>query len=445
MPPVAALVIVIAVQAWPHPVAAPVNNTAPIVDGTDNLTDVRPQGEVIAVSGVDTSDTDRRIAFWQARISTNARDDISWSYLGDLLEIKGRQTGDIANYIAARDAYNTALDIAPGSAAAAIGAARIASTLHDFLGAQAGATQVLDGDPNATGALAILFDASLELGELDTAQQALTLLEARIQTPAVLGREARLAFIKGDTQSALDVSGQAVADSTSAGDPASSQAFYQFAHAEYQLYAGDLDGAEASYEASLTALPGYPLSLYGEGRVAYANGDIAHAIALLEAATAALPRPDMVAFLGDLYSIAGRTADAQKQYDTVEFIHNLAANGNTRVYDREYETFLADHDRSTSTAVDLATSELAYRKDIYGYDAIAWAQHADGDDADALTNARLSLATGTQDARLLIHAGLIELANGLTADGQAHLKAGLALNPSFSPLVVAAARAAVTP
>jgi len=41
--------------------------------------------------------------------------------------------------------------------------------------------------------------------------------------------------------------------------------------------------------------------------------------------------------------------------------------------------------------------------------------------------------------------GLIELANGLTADGQAHLKAGLALNPSFSPLVVAAARAAVTP
>ena len=445
MPPVLALVVVLAVQAWPHPVAAPVNNTTPIVDGTDNLTDVRPPGEVIAVSGVDTSDTDHRIAFWQARINANARDDISWSYLGDLLEIKGRQTGDIANYIAARDAYNTALDIAPGSAAAAIGAARIASTLHDFLGAQAGATQILAGDPTATGALAILFDASLELGELDTAQQALTLLEARIQTPAVLGREARLAFVKGDTQGALDLSGQAVTDSTSAGDPASSQAFYQFTHAEYELYAGDLDAAQTSYEASLTALPGYPLSLYGEGRIAYAKGDLPHAIALLEAATAALPRPDMVAFLGDLYELNGRQADATKQFDTVEFIHGLAANGGARVYDREYETYLADHARDTATAVDLATSELAYRKDVYGYDALAWAQHAAGDDADALTNARLSLATGTQDARLLIHAGLIELANGLVADGQAHLKAGLALNPSFSPLVVAAARAAVTP
>ena len=139
---------------------------------------------------------------------------------------------------------------------------------------------------------------------------------------------------------------------------------------------------------------------------------------------------------------AQQTSDEWASYD--ELVAN-AANGGARVYDREYETYLADHARDTATAVDLATSELAYRKDVYGYDALAWAQHAAGDDADALTNARLSLATGTQDARLLIHAGLIELANGLVADGQAHLKAGLALNPSFSPLVVAAARAAVTP
>ncbi len=444
MPPVLALAVVVAVQAWPRPVAAPINDS-PIVDGADNLTDVRPPGEVIAVAGVDTSDTDRRIAFWQSRIAANARDDIAWAYLGDLFEIKGRQTGDIANYISARDAYSTALDIAPGSAAAAIGAVRIASTLHDFLGAQAGATQILDANPNATGALAILFDASLELGELDVAQHALTLLQNRSQTPAVTGRAARMAFIRGDTQGALDLSAQAAADSTNAGDPASSIAFYNFAHAEYALLAGDLNGAHASYEAALTALPGYPLALYGEGRVAFAQGQTAHAIALLEAATAALPRPDMVAYLGDLYAVAGRTADANKQYATVQFIHGLAAQGGAKVYDREYINFLADHGRDSATAIDLATAELVARKDVYGYDALAWAQHAAGDDAAALTNARLSLASGTQDARLRIHAGLIELANGLTSDGQAHLKAGLALNPSFSVLVVEAARAQVAP
>jgi tetratricopeptide (TPR) repeat protein len=443
--PVLAIVVVVAVQAWPHPAAAPVDNTTPIVDGADNLTDVRPPGEVIAVAGVDTSDTDRRIAFWQSRIAANARDDISWTYLGDLFEIKGRQTGDIANYISARDAYTTALDIAPGSAAAAIGASRIASTLHDFLGAQAGATQVLAANPNATGALAILFDASLELGELDTAQHALTLLQNRSQTPAVTGRAARLAFVRGDTASALLLSEQAVTDSTDAGDLATSLAFYNFAHAEYQLFAGDLDGAQASYEAALTALPGYPLALYGEGRVAFAKGDSTHAIALLEAATSALPRPDMVAYLGDLYAASGRPADAARQYDTVEFIHNLAQQDGAKVYDRDYVGFLADHGRDVATAIDLATSELVVRKDVYGYDALAWAQHAAGDDANALINARLSLASGTQDARLLIHAGLIELANGLMADGRAHIAAGLALNPSFSPLLVETARTAVAP
>jgi tetratricopeptide (TPR) repeat protein len=442
--PLLAIVIVFAAQAWPHPAAAPIDSSVlPINDGTDTFTNITTPGDVIAVASVDTSDTDRRIAFWQARIAANARDDISWTYLGDLFEIKGRQTGDIANYISARDAYAKALDIAPASAAAAIGASRIASTLHDFVGAQAGATQVLESNPNATGALAIIFDASLELGELDTAQHALTLLENRSQTPAVTGREARLDFIRGDTASALRLSAQAVTDSVNAGDPPTSIGFYNFAHAEYALFAGDLDTAQASYAAALTALPGYPLALYGEGRVAYAKGDITHAIALLEAATSALPRPDMVAFLGDLYSLSGNATDAQKQYDTVEFIHGLAAQGGAKVYDREYVNFLADHGRSLDTAVELASSELVARKDVYGYDALAWAQHAAGDDADALTNARLSLASGTQDARLLIHAGLIELANGLTTDGQAHLSAGLALNPSFSPLVVEAAKAAL--
>ncbi len=361
LPPLLALAVVIAVQAWPHPVAPPVSNTTPIVEGQDNLTDVRPPGEVIAVSGVDTTDTDRRIAFWQARISANSRDDISWTYLGDLFEIKGRQTGDIANYISARDAYNTALDIAPNSPGAAIGAARIAATLHDFLGAQSLATQVLDRDPQATGALAILFDSSLELGELDTAQHALTLLTSRVESPAVLGREARLAFARGDSATALTLSAQAVTDSTNAGDPQSSLALYHFVHAEYELYAGDLDAAQTSYDAALTQLPGYPLAIYGEGRVAYAKGDITHAIALLEAATAALPRPDMVAFLGDLYALIGNQADAQKQYDTVEFIHGLAAQGGAKVYDREYVNFLADHGRDPAAAVDLATSELVAR------------------------------------------------------------------------------------
>ena len=54
-----------------------------------------------------------------------------------------------------------------------------------------------------------------------------------------------------------------------------------------------------------------------------------------------------------------------------------------------------------------------------------------------------ALALGTADAKLLLHAGLIELANGHDAEGRAHLEQGLALNPAYSPLVVDAAREAL--
>ena len=40
---------------------------------------------------------------------------------------------------------------------------------------------------------------------------------------------------------------------------------------------------------------------------------------------------------------------------------------------------------------------------------------------------------GTADAKIYLHAGLIEIANGLTDQGKAHLQQALALNPTVSP------------
>ena len=56
--------------------------------------------------------------------------------------------------------------------------------------------------------------------------------------------------------------------------------------------------------------------------------------------------------------------------------------------------------------------ELRTRHDIYGYDLLAWALHAQGRDVEAKAAMARALAQGTKDAQLFHHAGVIERALG---------------------------------
>jgi Tfp pilus assembly protein PilF len=77
---------------------------------------------------------------------------------------------------------------------------------------------------------------------------------------------------------------------------------------------------------------------------------------------------------------------------------------------------------------------LKNRKDIYGYDAAAWAYYKNGTYQQAQTMIEEALSLGTQDARLFYHAGMI--AHALHNDQQAatYLERALSINPHFSVL-----------
>jgi hypothetical protein len=444
VPPLLAVVVVVGIQLANSNQSTATAPNAPVLAADDPANDLTPQTEISGIGVVDTSDIDRRINFWKQRTSSSTASEDDWSALGDVLDLKGRMTGDITQFLAAQKAYQTSTTIAPNSSAGHAGDARELATLHDFNGALQEATKTLDINSNALGALGVVFDSSIELGHIPDAQLALTDLHRLIDSPSVAVRQARLDFIEGKTATSVQDAEGAAADDTAAGDLPTTTAFYDYTAAEYELLAGNLDAAQTDYQASLALLPGYPLSIFGEGRIAFARGDLPNAIAYLQTATAALPRPDMLAFLGDLYTLDGEQTKATDQYATVDFIASMtSSSGAGHVYDREYSLFLSDHDRNVAQALTLASDELALRQDIYGYDAYAWALHANGRDAEALDAINKALALGTADAKLYLHAGLIEIANGLTDQGKAHLQQALALNPTISPLVVDEARTAL--
>ena len=115
--------------------------------------------------------------------------------------------------------------------------------------------------------------------------------------------------------------------------------------------------AEAAYEQAIEMLPGHIPATAGLARIHEAEGRRAEAITLLEAATARLPQPELVAALGDLYALAGDAAAAERQYALVERIGAVGTAGGS-VYDRQLILFAADHDRDVATAVQAAEAAL---------------------------------------------------------------------------------------
>jgi tetratricopeptide (TPR) repeat protein len=388
------------------------------------------------------TDTDRKIAFWQDRIAANPRSDVQYQYLGEIFSLKGRETGDINQYARAAEAFERALELYPGNTAARFGRAVTHLALHQWHDAISEATQILQADRRALGAVAVIGDASLEIGDLDTARAAYETLRERADAPSVQSRLARLAFLEGDTTGAIQIVDAAASAGAALNRSSEEQAFYRYSAGEYRLSHGDVEGAKRDFDAALAILPDYYLALAGRGRVAFAEGDIDDAIGRYRAAVAIIPRPELLAYLGDLHALNGAPADAERQYEAVDFIAELG-DVQAEVANREVALFQASHGRDTAHAVRLATAELETRKDIYGYDALAWALYNDGRAARALEPALRSLALGTQDPKLLYHAGMIEIAVGRASAGRARLEAALALNPAFDPLGAAAARAAL--
>ncbi|MDQ3040839.1 MAG: hypothetical protein M3R11_00480, partial [Acidobacteriota bacterium] len=140
-----------------------------------------------------------------------------------------------------------------------------------------------------------------------------------------------------------------------------------------------------------------------------------------------------IAALGDLYKLAGRETDAQKQYELVKQIGRLSElNGS--LYNRQLALFYADHDIKIDEAHRLAAKEYVVRKDIYGADALAWTALKAGKLTEAQAAIKDALRLGTNDAKIFYHAAMIARASSNETAARDFLQRALKLNPQFDPL-----------
>jgi tetratricopeptide (TPR) repeat protein len=267
----------------------------------------------------------------------------------------------------------------------------------------------------------LLGDVLIEQGKTDEAELAYQKMMDMRPGPQAYGRAASLRWLKGDTEGAralMLMSAQAAGQTESA-------AWAWSKLATYELQAGSVKRAHAVCDAALRTRPDYAPALLARGRILLAEDRAGEAVVALERAARLNPLPEYQWALADALRAANREGDAE------EVERRLAATGEAND-PRSYSLFLATRGREPDVALRLAEGELKVRRDVYTLDALAWAQSAKGDAAEAWKTMRSALALGTEDARLYLHAATIAAQAG--DSGQARIYAGKAARSASSLL-----------
>lgn len=373
------------------------------------------------------------IEFFQGRIKVNPQDAVSYALLAGQYVRHARETGDVASYQKAEVALEESLRLFPNYGQANASLASVYYAQHDFIPALELAKQVYERDPRITDALVTIGDAQLALGNHEAAEAAYQELEKKDDSPPVLARLAAFQELKGNPQEAMALMRRAAGDALQGGGTKESVAWYVLRVGDMHFNRGQYKEAGRYYEAALRIFEGYHLALAGLGKSMAAQGNFEEAIVYYQKAINKVPQPEYLAALGDLYTRTDRPEQAKIQYETVGYIGKLAAI-NKQVYNRQLANFYSDHDMHLKEALKLALVELESRKDIYGYDAAAWAQYKNGNFKEAQVLMEQALALGTRDALLYYHAGMIAHAVGNDQAACQALEEAIAISPQFSIL-----------
>src|SRR4029450_6313754 len=118
------------------------------------------------------------------------------------------------------------------------------------------------------------------------------------------------------------------------------------------------------------------------------------------------------------YRALADTGRAREYYHTME----LAVLQQPGPFHRAWSLFLLDHGREVPRVLARVREEIQSRRDVYGYDLLAWALHLSGDQRQASIAMSRALVLGTRDAMLFYHAGVIALAQGDQARAADYLR-----------------------
>jgi len=344
------------------------------------------------------------------------------------LQQRWRDTADPTFLTRSEAALMRAVELEPDNAQAVLGLASVALSRHDFRKALALGGRAQSLAPGWAAPLGAIGDALVELGRYD---RGFAVFDEFARREPGLAAYTRIAYgreLIGRPRAAIAAMKLALGAAPVGGE---SPAWLHVELGKLHFGLGDLGAAAHDFRAALAARPGFPSALDGLARVEGSRGRTASALAFARRAVAAVPLPQFVSTLTDLYVLDGRLAEAREQQRLVGAIERLLVANGVRT---ELETAVFDLDHGTHLRSALTRARRAYaeRPSIDAADAVAWALVRNGRCGEALEYSRRALSLGTRDVLNLFHRGLAERCVGRRGDSKRTFRRALALNPHFS-------------
>ncbi len=358
------------------------------------------------------ADRDMQIKVWHQALDADPTSALVLGQLAALHAQRAREGGTWDDYLQAEAYARRSIGKRTHrNGATSVTLVTVLLAQHRFVEARTEAAALVKREPDIPQYRALLGDVSMELGDYATTQAMFDSAWSERGGLSTAPRLSRWLELNGNVRDARRMLVAARDDAMSRRDVAKeSKAWFNMRVGDLELRAGHLRAADVAFRAGLAIEPNDPRLNAAMARLAAAQERPRDVILWGERAIGMQLDPATLGLVGDAYGALGDTAKSTEYFHTLE----VAVSAQPGPFHRAWSVYLLDHNLRVAEVLQKAQDELVERKDIYGYDLVAWALHKSGRDAEATTMMREALKLHTPDPLLRRHAEAIAKASGQT-------------------------------
>ena len=372
--------------------------------------------ERVAVTRNDPEIRDQDISFYTRRTLEDTAGAADRETLAALLFARSRSTGSMNDLARAESLARKSVALRTernGQAFELL--ASVLMARHAFREARAVVARADSLSPDTPSHLALLGEIELELGEYDAAATHFKAIHFDGEQFTIGARLARWYELTGHADVARSLLIRAVNRVSKRDDlPREQAAWFNYRLGELELRGGHFTAADSAFRAGLVINPEDMRVLSGLTRLEVARGQWQRAIDYGARATAVQLDPATVGAMSLAYAALGDSVQSAS-FAKAMSVSALTQPGGIH---RAWGLFLLDY----GTAADrrkvlrLAGAEIQDRRDVYGYDLLAWALFRAGRTDEARVEMSRALAQNTQDVMLREHARMLGAVVGNTPE-----------------------------